>query len=155
ASGFAVLALALFAGRPEAADDPKAEPKAEAKRKPWTRSKITGSPEPPPKFKSVRVFPEWVKFHHGLLIAHCPGSDRFFVGEQEGVLYSVANRPDAKKELFCDLKKEIKTIDKLPGAKDVGELYGLVFHPKFAENRYCYVCYTLNAKEAPKDGRFP
>ncbi len=113
--------------------------------KPWTTSKITGSPEPPPKFKSVRVFPE-VKFNHPLLIARCPGTDRLFVGEQEGMLYSFANKPDAKKELFFDLRKEVKTIDKLPGAKGIGELYGLVFHPKFEENRYCYVCYTLHAE---------
>ena len=69
------------------------------------------------------------------------------------MLYSVANKPDAKKEVFFDLRKELKTIDKLAGAKGVGELYGLVFHPKFEENRYCYVCYTLTAKTQPKDGR--
>lgn len=150
AAGFTTVALAIVLVKPEAAaDDPKPEPK----RKPWTTSKITGSPEPPPKFKSVRVFPE-VKFHHPLLIARCPGTDRLFVGEQEGFLYSVANKPDAKKELFFDLRKDIKTIHQTPGATEIGELYGLVFHPKFQENRYCYVCYTLRGNPAP-EGRFP
>ena len=46
-----------------------------------------------------------------------------------GRAYSFANKPDAKADLFFDLQKELKTIDKLPGAKDVDELYGLVFHP--------------------------
>lgn len=150
AVGFA-MALGLAVGeRPTVVAQ---ETKEAPKRKPWTTSKITGSPEPPPKYKSVRVFPD-VKFNHPLLIARCPGSERLFVGEQEGVIYSIVNKPDAKKELSFDLRKELKTIAKLPGAKGVGELYGLVFHPKFEENRYCYVCYTLTAKTPPKDGRF-
>ena len=98
-----------------AADEPKSRAEAAApKRKPWTTSKVAGSPEPPPKFKSVRVFPD-VKFNHPLLIARCPGTDRLFVGEQDGMLYSLANKPDAKTELFFDLRKEIKTLDQLPG----------------------------------------
>ena len=137
-----------------AADDAKKDtPQAGTVRKPWTTSKVVGSPDPPPPFKAVRVFPN-VKFHHPLLVARCPGSDRLFIGEQEGVIYSVVNKPDATKELFFDLRKEVKTIDKLPGAKDIGELYGLVFHPKFEQNRYCYVCYTLRPKQ-PRGERFP
>ncbi|MCI0704781.1 MAG: PQQ-dependent sugar dehydrogenase, partial [Planctomycetia bacterium] len=156
-AGFAVFALVLALGWPSrAADDKdkeKEKAKEPAKRKPWTTSKITGSPDPPPKFKSVRVFPD-VKFNHPALIARCPGSDRLFVGEQEGVLYSIANKPDAKKEVFFDLKKEVKTIKQTPGANGISELYGLVFHPEFEKNRYCYVCYTLTGK-APKPGPFP
>lgn len=144
--GFAVVSLVGLFGR----DGQVA--KTEKARVPWTTSKITGSPEPPPKFKSVRVFPD-AKFNHPALIARCPGTDRLFVGEQEGYLYSLANKPDAKKELFFDLRKEISTVDKLPGAKDVGELYGLVFHPKFVENRFCFICYTLRPKQ-PKGDRF-
>jgi putative heme-binding domain-containing protein len=47
----------------------------------------------------------------------------------------------------------VKTVGRHPEAKEVGELYGLAFHPKFEENRYCYVCYTLRPK-APKGDRF-
>lgn len=145
--------LAAWSG--SAADDPKPDtPKAAAVRKPWTTSKVVGSPDPPPPFKAVRVFPN-VKFHHPDVIARCPGSDRLFVGEQEGTLYSVRNAPDATKDLFFDLRKELKTIDKLPGAGGVGELYGLVFHPKFQQNRYCYVCYTLRPKQPRAGERFP
>src|SRR4051812_49773748 len=84
----------------------------------WTTSRVVGSPDPPPPFKVVRAFPN-LKFNHPLLMARCPGSDRLFVGEQDGVLYSFANRPDAKAELFCDLRKEIKTLHLLPDAKEV------------------------------------
>jgi putative heme-binding domain-containing protein len=115
-------------------------------REPWTTSRITGSPEPPPKYKSTRVFPN-VKLTQPVLIARAPGTDRLFVGERRGLLYSIKSGPDAKADLFCDLPREIKTIDRVPGAKEVGDLYGLVFHPKFEENRYCYVCYVLDTKD--------
>src|SRR3954462_14074636 len=56
-------------------------------RKPWITSHVVGSPDPPPPFKVVRVFPN-LKFEHPLLLTRAPGSDRLFVGEQAGVLYS-------------------------------------------------------------------
>jgi putative heme-binding domain-containing protein len=123
------------------------------KRKAWTTSKVVGSPDPPPKYKSVRVFPN-AKFKQPDLIASCPGSDRLFVGELEGVLYSLANKPDAKPEVFIDLRKEFKSLVPHPNASGIGELYGLVFHPQFQKNRYCYVCYVLRKKE-PKPEYLP
>ena len=98
------LSLAVWSG--SAGDEPKKDaPKAAEVRKPWTTSKVVGSPDPPPPYKAVRVFPN-VKFQHPLLIARCPGTDRLFIGEQEGYLYSVANTPDATKDLFFDLRKD-------------------------------------------------
>jgi putative heme-binding domain-containing protein len=141
----AVIAAA-WSGSP--ADEPQAAP-----RKPWTTSKVVGSPDPPPPYKAVRVFPN-VQFKHPLLIARAPGTDRLFVGEQEGYLYSIANKPDAQKELFFDVRKGLKTIATRPDVKGVGELYGLVFHPKFEQNRYCYVCYTITSKD-PKVRHLP
>jgi len=118
---------------------------AEPARIPWTTSRVTGSPDPPPPFKVVRAFPN-LKFDKALLLARCPGSDRLFVGEQAGVLYSFPNRPDAKAELFCDLRKELTTIARHPDAKGIEAVYGLVFHPDFEKNRQCFVCYTLEPK---------
>lgn len=131
-----------------AADKPKPVSDAPpAARKLLTTSKVTGSPEPPPPFRYARAWPN-AKFDHPLLFAKCPGTDRAFVGEQAGKLYSLANTPDAKPEMFFDLTKEVKTVGQHPGAKEVDSVFGLVFHPKFAENRFAYVCYTLR----PKDG---
>src|SRR6266567_3903816 len=87
-------------------------------RAPWTTSRVVGSPDPPPPFKVVRAFPN-LKFDHSLLLARCPGSDRLFVGEQAGVLYSFTDRPDARADLFFDLRKELETVHLLPGAKEV------------------------------------
>ncbi|MEX2142550.1 MAG: PQQ-dependent sugar dehydrogenase, partial [Pirellulales bacterium] len=83
-----------------------------------------------------------------MLLARCPGSDRLFVGEETGVLYSFRHDQDARAELFCDLRKELKTLHLLPEAKDVEAVYGLAFHPDFARNRQCFVCYTVRGKDA-------
>jgi glucose/arabinose dehydrogenase len=95
-----------------------------------------------------------LKFDHPLLMARCPGSDRLFVGEQAGVLYSFRNQPDAKAELFFDLREELATLGQHPGAERVESVYGLVFHPDFATNRQCFVCYTLRSKN-PREGNLP
>ncbi len=131
-----------------AAESPKAV------RQPWTTSRVVGSPDPPPPFKVVRAFPN-LRFEHPLLIARCPGSDRLFVGEQAGVLYSFPDKPDARAELFFDPRKELKTVHLLAQAKEVEAVYGLTFHPDFEKNRQCFVCYTLLGKNRPhnlKDG---
>ncbi len=125
---------------------PKESKPAKPLRTPWTTTRIVGSPDPPAPFKVVRAFPN-LKFQHPLLMARCPGSDRLFVGEQAGVLYSFVDKPDAKAELFVDLRRELQTIHLLPRAKEVEAVYGLAFHPDFQKNRQCYVCYTLRGKE--------
>ena len=121
-------------------------------RKPWTTSKIIGSPEPPPPFKVVRVFPK-VQFHNPLLCTFAPGSDRFFVAEQYGKIFSFRPTGDVNQgDLFIDLPKDVQTISKTPNAKEVEACYGLVFHPKFQENRKCYICYTVRK---PGDKNLP
>ncbi|HEV3144329.1 MAG TPA: PQQ-dependent sugar dehydrogenase, partial [Gemmataceae bacterium] len=161
-------ALALLSGIvgwiiSSAAEPPKPKESVAAKsgRQHWATSRIVGSPDPPPPYKVVRAFPN-LKFEHPLLITSCPGSNRLFVGEQAGVLYSFVDKPDAKAELFFDLRKEIKTIQLLPQAKEVEAVYGLAFHPNFAKNRQCFVCYTLrgpnrrqrNLKDGTRVSRF-
>ncbi len=123
-------------------DSPKPEP---GKRIPWTTSRVVGSPDPAPPYRAVNAFPN-IKFHHPLLLVAAPGSERLFVAEEDGKLFSFRNSPDAKAELFFDVKAEFKTLKQTPGATEFDKLYGLVFHPKFAENRYCYVCYTVKGK---------
>ena len=147
AAAGAATSLALLIGWPtRAADEKKSE-----KRKPWTASKVTGSPEPPPKYRAARAFPN-AAFNHPLLFARCPGTERVFVGEQDGKIYSLANN-DAKPELFLDLKADYQSLAPNPGANGIGELYGLVFPPDFEKSRVCYVCYTLRGKKTD-DGRF-
>jgi putative heme-binding domain-containing protein len=116
------------------------------KRVPWTTSRITGSPDPPPPYRVERAFPK-LTFKNPLLMARAPGIDRLFVGEQVGKLYSFPNDPNsAKADLFLDLTTEIHSWDKAGKVQGIDAVRGLAFHPQFAKNRYCYVCYTLAGK---------
>ncbi len=106
------------------------------KRVAWTTSRITGSPDQPLPYVTERVFPA-IKFHECLDITSAPGSDRLFVVEQSGKIFSIPNKPDVQTaDLVIDLAKAI------PG---VLQVYALAFHPDFERNRYCYVCYIKKA----------
>jgi putative heme-binding domain-containing protein len=118
------------------------------KRTPWNTSRIHGSPEPPHPYKIERAFPK-LTFKNPLLLTMPPGVNRFFVGEQAGKIYSFPNDPAcAKADLFLDLTRELNW-DKTE-VSGLDALYGLAFHPQFAKNRYCYICYVLNGKTRGK-----
>ena len=70
-----IVALVFVAWFGSAADEggqPGSAEPTQSARKPWTTSRVLGSPDPPPPFKVVRVFPN-LKFEHPLLIARYPG----------------------------------------------------------------------------------
>jgi putative heme-binding domain-containing protein len=140
--------------RPATADGPKAEPPHGIPRRvPWTTSHVTGSPEPPLPFAIERAFPK-LQFKLPLLMARAGG--RFFVGEHHGKIFSFPDdQSAARADLFLDLSKEL-TRDKAR-FKDLDALYGLAFHPNFAKNHYCYICYVLysvkDGEQAPDGSR--
>jgi putative heme-binding domain-containing protein len=126
--------------------EPPQRPPGIKARTPWTTSRITGSPDPPPPYRLERVFPK-LAFKNPLLLTRAPGMSRFFVGEHAGKIYSFPIDPQcAKADLFLDLTTELHSWDKKGKVKGVGAVYGLTFHPKFAKNRYCYICYVLDSK---------
>ena len=125
---------------------PDAVPTTQTARVPWLTSRVTGSPEPPPPYVAARAFPN-AAFHQALLFVRMPGGGRFFVGERPGKLFSIRNRADAAPEPAIDFAKELKTLRSLPDGGKFDSLYALAFHPKFAQNRFCYVCYTINHKD--------
>ena len=134
----------LCLGTPAPSQSKEDKPYGIAKRVPWTGSRIQGSPEPPP-YKMAPAFPKLV-FNNPLLLATAPGLDRFFVCEQFGKIFSFPIDPTAAKaDLVIDLRKDLQSWDKAK-VSGVDELYGLAFHPQFAKNRYCYVCYILRGK---------
>jgi uncharacterized repeat protein (TIGR03806 family) len=123
----------LAMNRSAMADSPKG---GIGKRVAWTTSRITGSPEPPLPYVTERVFPT-LKFNQCLDISSVPGSDRLYVVEQSGKVFSFPNKPDVKAaDLVVDLAKEIP---------DIKQVYAITFHPDFEQNRYCYVCYIKAA----------
>jgi putative heme-binding domain-containing protein len=117
-------------------------------RTPWTASRVSGSPEPPPPYGIERVFAK-LKFQNPVEIVAAPGSDRLFVAELKGKIFSFPNDPECETaDVFVDLAKEIQSIDPAGPARGTGDVYGLVFHPDFERNRYCYICYTLESKSS-------
>jgi len=113
---------------------------------PWTASRVSGTPEPPPPLRGQRVY-EHVRFSHATSLAFAPGSDRFFVTELYGKIYSLpADRACRKPDLFLDLCALVARLNVDRPAEDAlkpGSIFHLVFHPDFARNRFCYVCYTV------------
>jgi uncharacterized repeat protein (TIGR03806 family) len=128
-----ILAAVLGSVCSLTADPVKETPASgDSKRVPWTTSRIAGSPETPLPYITERAFPE-LKFNQCLDITKAPGSDRLFVVEQGGKIFSFPNQPDVKTaDLVVDIAKQVE------GAREV---YALTFHPDFQKNGYCYVCY--------------
>ena len=126
-----VLSLLTY---PAKADNPSRS--TPIKRTPWTTSRVTGSPEPPPSYVTERAFPN-LKFNQSLLVSTAPGSNRLFVVQQQGQILSFRNDPDVSSaDLVVDVSKEIEGLR---------AVYALTFHPDFAQNRYCYICYIKDA----------
>lgn len=119
------------------------------KRAAWTTSRVFGSPEPPPPFKTQRVF-EKLAFKNPTVLVTAPGSKRLFVCEQSGKIFSFVEDYAAVEQAdpVIDLKKDIRSLPPDGPAKSVGELYGLAFHPQFEKNRFAYICYTVNSQKS-------
>lgn len=127
------------------------DPPAALKREAWTTSKITGSPEPPPPYRLERIYPK-LTFDHPLDLLRAPGTDRIFVAEHgSGRILSFPDDPAcAKADLALNLRDGLLGLDKVADCKGFAANYAIVFHPKFEQNRYSYVCYALAHKEKGK-----
>src|SRR5262249_28495499 len=80
-----------------------------------------------------------------LEIVNAPGSDRLFVVQHRGKIFSFRNDPKADQaDSFLDLSKAGKAA------------YSMTFHPQFAKNGYVYVTYVIDdddQKRLPKGSR--
>jgi uncharacterized repeat protein (TIGR03806 family) len=112
------------------------------RRVPWTTSRLKGSPEPPPLYRTEPAFPKLASFFEALDMAALPGGNRLAVAERPGKIFTFVNDPQtAKADLLIDLKKTV---------------YAITFHPRFDKNPYLYVTY-ITKPEGPggtKIGRF-
>ncbi len=128
-AAFAVLAVAVqcaSAAEPgQPIRQPVGQPVGMEKRTAWTTSRVIGSPEPPPPYRTARVFPR-LTFSEPLDLASAPGTNRLWVAERKGKLLSFMNRPDVERvDVALDL--DGKTI------------YGMTLHPKFKDNGFVYL----------------
>jgi uncharacterized repeat protein (TIGR03806 family) len=103
---------------------PSHKPFETQKRTPWNTSRVVGSPDPPPPYVLRRAFPN-LKFDEPLELQIAPGGKFWIVAERKGKIYTFADDPATdKKHLLLDVGHTV---------------YGVVLHPKFAENGYLYV----------------
>ncbi|MBI1353768.1 MAG: hypothetical protein GC160_05425 [Acidobacteria bacterium] len=113
--------LALGGGLMWAQDE---RPYGLEKRVKWTTSRLVGSPKPPPPYRLVRVFPQ-VEFKEPVYVAQDPTSERMFVAEHGGKIYSFDPADSAgRKDIFLDWDRRI---------------YSFSFHPRYAENGQVFV----------------
>ncbi len=121
----------------------------------WKTSKVVGRPEEPAPFAEQVAYPN-ISFTNPVVIVTAPGSDRWFVGEQRGSVYSFKkDRNATKADPFLDVSKIIppsKTANQKDGinnapVKGLEALYGLTFHPQFEKNRFVYVTYVVRGEK--------
>ncbi len=117
------------------------------KRVPWTTSRVLGSPEPPPPYRTEPAFPKLPKFEEPLDLTFAPGTNRLFVAGRWGKIWSFVNKRDVEK---ADLALELKTKG---GGKQI--IYGFTIHPRFKDNGYLFVTWIPDpSKERqPKGAR--
>src|SRR5690242_16826895 len=90
-----LLLPALFAAAP-----PRPERFTLDRRVPLTRSRVAGSPEPPPPFRTRRVL-EKHAFRNPVYLTSHPAHDRLFVVEQNGRIVHLPSSGKEKPAVFC------------------------------------------------------
>ncbi|MDE2924926.1 MAG: PQQ-dependent sugar dehydrogenase [Acidobacteriota bacterium] len=120
----AVLALAACSHDPS---EKGTNPYGLTERTLWTTSRVIGSPEPPPRYRLRRVFPQHT-FENPIFIAQDPNSERLLVAEYGGRIYSFhGNNPEAGKDLFLDWNRRVSAFSFHPRYRDNGQVF--VFSP--------------------------
>ncbi len=118
----------------------------------WQKSKVRGTPDRPPPFSLKRAYPK-LSFRAPISIHSLPDSglskaidqQRLVVIEQSGKIWSFVDRDDAdKKELMLDLASPPPKHSEWGDGKGLSvNAFSMAFHPKFADNRFVYVCYLI------------
>jgi putative heme-binding domain-containing protein len=114
-------------------------------RKPWTTSRVKGSPDLPLPLSIVPAFPR-LKFKDPMHIRWQPDLDRYVVCELGGKIWSFPHDDHVTDaDLMIDLKSSLKSFDpeKSNGCENI---YSIAFDPDFKNNRYIYVCMILSNK---------
>lgn len=143
-----VAVTVVFLGSSTAIPQAEAAPE---QRQPWKTSAIIGTPEPPPPYRPQRLF-EKLQFAKPVHLELNRTQNRWYVLEQDGKILTFANDPQtATADVALDCARDLTSWKPEGNIEKLDAVYGLTFHPKFAENRYCYICYVLK----PKKGDLP
>ena len=142
ALGCALLTVLLS----QAQDQPARQKSAGASHRDlWTTSQLRGSPDPPSPYKTELAFPK-LKFDEPLDITSVPGSDRLYVTERYGRIFSLPNDQKVEKP---DLLLDVNELLGRTAPKSLA-VYGFAAHPKYAQNGFVYVTYVADpSRETP------
>ena len=117
------------------------EPQADAtipQRPAWKTSRVTGSPDPAPPYKTELVYPG-LTFKEPVTLARLPETNRLLVMQLKQGLVSFEDTPDVKSfDMFFDYAKHIPKF---------WRAYGIAFSPNYKEDRTVYLCYVLTRGE--------
>lgn len=111
------------------------------------------APAPSGGWAAVPAFPR-LTFEDPVLLVPDPRGGRLYVGSRQGVVWSIADDPNAaSKSAFLDLRPRCQGFDD-------GGLLALAFHPRFGradapERGYIYVFYNYTASPTPGPDRPP
>jgi glucose/arabinose dehydrogenase len=123
---FEDYATVRFVGPPQ---KDAARPYGIERRLPLTTCTVIGSPDPPPPYRAVRVYPD-LRVNFPVAVAHQPGSDRLLVIHQPWP-YGPTQIGRMKDDPAA---RELETL-----LSQDGTAYDIAFHPNFKENGYLYI----------------
>lgn len=143
-----VPGLLLLGWDAGAGQQPQRQPFGIAERVPWTMSKVHGSPEPPPPYRTEPAFPK-LTFEEPLDLTYAPGTNRLFVAGRYGKVWSFVNDKNTAR---ADLALHLEGKDE-KGKPRKQVIYAIALHPKFADNHFIYVTWIPNpGQEGAADG---
>lgn len=139
--------------RGDLADDSTSRPVAPFgldARTAWQTSRIRGTPDPPAPLVADAAFPH-LRFRNPVALAVQPDAKRMWVAEQGGKVYSFPLERECRAaapaiDVATLLAGPRPTGVDNTGVQGLEALYGLAFHPRFAENRYCYLTYVVRGE---------
>lgn len=103
------------------------------------RPSVTGAPEKKMTYGVERVLNS-VTFNQPVQVVFLPGeTQRIFVVEHGGAIVMVRDPSQPKREIFFDLSSIGPTFDREHG------VLAMSFHPRFAENGFFYVWFSVRA----------
>ncbi len=110
---------------------------ATSSQSPWNNDQLWGQPDPPPPYQAVRVY-EGLPLQEPVGMARAPGSNRLFVYERRGRLYSFIDNEAARsgEKVEPDLCLDVREI-----SSETREIYGVAFAPDFEKSGDVYICY--------------
>ncbi len=94
------------------------------RRLPLTTSRVLGWPDPPPPYRTRRIY-EKHTFRAPVYLCSHPTHDLVFITEQNGRIVTLPTRGEGKVETFLELTD--------------ADTYSMTFHPKYTTNKLVYV----------------